>query len=447
MERIRRIFERETSYEPLEGGSERPDGEQIVHPRNTAFSWIDYTIFVLLGIAMLWAWNMFLAAAPYFQRRFESNDRILRNFQSAELSVSTVGSLGSMIVLTKMQARASYPKRIIASLGINIAAFALLALSTRLFLGVSAGVYFAFLMIVVLCASLATSLCQNGVFAYVSGFGHEEYTQGIMAGQGIAGVLPCIAQIVAVLSVSEHQSSDNGSQESSTSAFAYFLTATTVSAGTLVAFLYLLSRPSSKERLKQTLGSREDDSAPPLDERKSIPLTILFKKLFWLAFAVFLTFAITMIYPVYTQQILSVQKPDTASRLFQPASFIPLAFLFWNIGDLIGRILPAVPALSLTSQPRVLFFMSLARVAFIPMYHLCNLQGKGAAVNSDFFYLLVVQLLFGVSNGFVGSNCMMGFVEWVDPEEREAAGSFMSLCLVAGLATGSLLSFFAAGSA
>ena len=56
MERIRKIFERETSYEPLEGGSERPDGEQIVHPKHTDFSWIDYTIFVLLGIAMLWAW-------------------------------------------------------------------------------------------------------------------------------------------------------------------------------------------------------------------------------------------------------------------------------------------------------------------------------------------------------------------------------------------------------
>lgn len=446
MERIRKIFERETSYEPLEGGSERPDGEEIVHPKHTDFSWIDYTIFVLLGVAMLWAWNMFLAATPYFQRRFESNERILRNFQSAELSVSTIASLGSMIVLTKLQARASYPKRIVASLAINIGAFALLALSTRLFLGVSAGVYFAFMMTVVLCASLATALCQNGVFAYVSGFGHEEYTQGIMAGQGIAGVLPCIAQIVAVLSISDHESKNNGAQESSKSAFAYFMTATAVSAATLVAFLYLLSRPSSKERLKQTLGPSEDDTPAPLAERKSVPFMVLFRKLFWLAAAVFLTFCVTMMYPVYTQQILSLHNPDTASRLFQPACFIPLAFLFWNLGDLIGRILPAVPALSLTSRPRVLFILALSRIAFIPLYLLCNLQGKGAVISSDFFYLFIVQLFFGVTNGFVGSNCMMGFVEWVDPDEREAAGSFMSLCLVAGLATGSLLSFLAAGS-
>jgi equilibrative nucleoside transporter 1/2/3 len=390
---------------------------------------------------------MFLAAAPYFQRRFESNENLLRNFQSAELSVSTVGNLGSMIVLTKLQAKASYPKRIIASLGLNIVVFTFLAMSTRLFLGVSAGVYFSFLMIVVFTASLATALCQNGVFAYVSGFGHEEYTQGIMAGQGIAGVLPCIAQIVSVLSVSENKSKESGPQESSTSAFAYFLTATVISAVSLVAFLYLLSRDSSKHRVTQTLDASLSDSALLSDAgRRSVPLMRLFRKLFWLAGAVFLAFAVTMMYPVFTQQILSVRDPATAPRLFQPASFIPLAFLFWNIGDLIGRIIPAVPSLSLTSQPKLLFILSICRVLFIPLYMLCNIQGKGAKISSDVFYLLVVQLFFGISNGYIGSNCMMGFVEWVDQDEREAAGGFMSLCLVAGLTVGSFLSFFAAGS-
>jgi equilibrative nucleoside transporter 1/2/3 len=387
--------------------------------------------------------NMFLAAAPYFQRRFESSDRLLQNFQSSELVVSTVGSLGSIIILTRLQSNASYPKRIIASLGINIVVFTVLAMSTRLFLGVSAGAYFAFLMIAVFSTSLATALCQNGLFAYVSSFGREEYTQGIMVGQGIAGVLPCIAQIVSVLSVSESKSKANGPQESSTSAFAYFLTATIVSALTLAAFLYLLSRDNSKARMRIRLDTEED--ADVLSGSKSIPLTRMFKKLFWLAGAVFLAFAVTMMYPVFTAQIQSVRDPATAPRLFQPATFIPLAFLFWNTGDLLGRMLPAIPALSLTSKPRLLFILALSRVVFIPLYFLCNVKGKGASVNSDAFYLLVVQLLFGISNGYIGSSCMMGFVEWVDTDEREAAGGFMSLCLVVGLTVGSFLSFFVVG--
>jgi solute carrier family 29 (equilibrative nucleoside transporter), member 1/2/3 len=40
---------------------------------------------------------------------------------------------------------------------------------------------------------------------------------------------------------------------------------------------------------------------------------------------------------------------------------------------------------------------------------------------------------------------MMDFAEYVEAGEREAAGGFMAVNLVAGLMTGSLLSFGAAG--
>lgn len=40
---------------------------------------------------------------------------------------------------------------------------------------------------------------------------------------------------------------------------------------------------------------------------------------------------------------------------------------------------------------------------------------------------------------------MMGAAHWVEPDEREVAGGFMGLMLVAGLTVGSLLSFFIAG--
>lgn len=388
---------------------------------------------------------MFLAAGPYFQRRFQTDDWILANFQSAELSVSTIANLSSVLILSKLQVNASYPKRIMAALVINTVTFTLLAVSTRLFTHVSASVYFGFLIVMVFAASLATGLCQNGVFAYVSGFGQEQYTQGIMTGQAVAGVLPCIAQIVSVLSVSAQDLGHDVPEESSTSAFAYFLTATGVSVLALLAFLYLVSQQGSTTRPKRSADATED--AEESDEgagRKSVPLLTLLRKLFWLAAAVFLTFAVTMVFPVFTQEIESVRPPAGAPRLFEPSSFIPLAFLFWNTGDLVGRLLTGIPALRLTSRPKILFAFSVARVVFIPLYLLCNIRGRGAKVDSDVFYLVVVQLLFGVTNGYLGSSCMMGAVEWVDSDEREPAGGFMSLCLVAGLTVGSLLSFLVA---
>lgn len=458
MDRLRKLWQGEQSYEPIEDSThddDDPSQPTITTSKTPSFSWVDYTIFLLLGVSMLWAWNMFLAAGPYFQTRFTSNAWISDNFQAAEVSVSTVANLGSMLVLTKMQEGASYPKRIIVSLGINMVVFLLLALSTTVFRGVDAQGYFGFLLVMILATSLATGLCQNGIFAYVSGFGEARYTQGIMTGQAVAGVLPCIAQIVSVLSVSASDEDNHDLPTDDrppgppgappvrpTAALAYFLTATAIAVVTLFAFFFLLAR--HRKPAKTTDDSAVDPNEDH-DERKKVPLMTLFRKLFWLASAVFLTFAITMIFPVFTQRITSVRTPEDQPALLQPPSFIPLAFLFWNIGDLAGRMITAVPSLSLVLRPRLVFALSISRLVFVGLYHLCNVRGQGAVVKSDFFYLVVVQLLFGLSNGYLGSTCMIGASEWVDVEEREAAGGFMGLCLVAGLAVGSLASFFAAG--
>ena len=419
----------------------RPEEHQDVE--EMPFSWLDYAVFLLLGVAMLWAWNMFLAAGPYFQKRFKGDDWILRNFQPTELSVSTVVNLGCVALLANMQAKASYTRRIIVALVVNVAAFTLLAMSTRIATGVSPASYFGFLIFQVLVAAFATGMLQNGVFAYVSGFGREEYTQGIMTGQAVAGVAPCVVQIVSVLSAPDSSAVGDTVTESSSSALAYFLTATGISFATLLAFLHMAARKQRQHRYKRVADESAgvEPDAVPQSERPSVPLATLLAKTRWLASAVFLTFAITMIYPVFTQKIQSVRDIDSAPRLFQPSTFIPLAFLFWNAGDLTGRLLTAVPAIRVTSKPKLVLAMALSRLVFLPLYHLCNIDGNGAVVSSDIFYLVAVQFAFGLTNGFVGSTCMMGAVEYVDPDEREAAGGFMGLCLVAGLTAGSLLSF------
>jgi equilibrative nucleoside transporter 1/2/3 len=160
MDRIRRLWreeEEEQAYEPLENSiteADRQDATSTYDEGKPGFSWLEYGVFLLLGISMLWAWNMFLAAGPYFQHRFRDHDWISENFQAAELAVSTITNLASMLILTRMQAGASYPKRIISSLFINIVIFALLATSTVVDTGAEG--YFAFLMIMVFATSLAT---------------------------------------------------------------------------------------------------------------------------------------------------------------------------------------------------------------------------------------------------------------------------------------------------
>lgn len=55
MARVQGWFRRSPSYQPLLEDSEGQD-EQHVAAHGSVFSWIDYLVFMLVGVSMLWAW-------------------------------------------------------------------------------------------------------------------------------------------------------------------------------------------------------------------------------------------------------------------------------------------------------------------------------------------------------------------------------------------------------
>lgn len=61
MDRIKSMFGSKPDYEPLDNDAERDDDTSVqddlddVAPESP-FSWVECGIFLLLGIAMLWAW-------------------------------------------------------------------------------------------------------------------------------------------------------------------------------------------------------------------------------------------------------------------------------------------------------------------------------------------------------------------------------------------------------
>lgn len=235
--------------------------------------------------------------------------------------------------------------------------------------------------------------------------------------------------------------------EAGGAAFAYFLTAAAVSLAAALCFAPLARR---QNRLAESRAARlmsasltSVDEAERTARKAAVSLGKLLRDLFWPAAAVFLCFAVAMFFPVFSARVRSVSE-GSGAPLLQPAAFIPLAFFAWSLGDLLGRVATALPAVAtLRRRPRALFALAIARLAFLPLYLLCNVDGAGAAVESDLFYLVVVQLPFGLTTGLLAASCMMAAGEMVEEGEREAAGSFMGLCLVAGLTCGSLLSFTA----
>lgn len=70
MNRLRKLFDakQDVAYEPLSTSITTEDGvpdnaEPALPTRKQGtFSYVEYSIFLLLGVSMLWAWNMFLAS-------------------------------------------------------------------------------------------------------------------------------------------------------------------------------------------------------------------------------------------------------------------------------------------------------------------------------------------------------------------------------------------------
>lgn len=286
---------------------------------------------------------------------------------------------------------------------------------------------------------------QNGAFSWVNKFAPIN-TQAIMVGQGIAGVLPGVAQIMSILLVPSSEPSDSVGKDdlptvSPLSAFFYFITATIISVITYITIAALKRRHEAQiETPGDIIDTDVEEEMRDSEDDDEASFWNLLHKLRYVAFSIFFTFTVTMIFPVYTQAIVSVRPTGSQSRLFQPDVFIPLSFMIWNSGDLAGRVICAYPYFRAYS-PKLLASLSVCRLIFIPLYLMCNVKGQGAYFNSDLVYWLI-QIAFGMSNGWLGANSLMAAPSMVSKAEAGAAGGFMTMWLVGGLAAGSVLSFF-----
>lgn len=58
MDKAKQLLRGEPAYEPIHDVTqeEQPISEEQLGKNRRRFSWVEYGIFLLLGIAMLWAW-------------------------------------------------------------------------------------------------------------------------------------------------------------------------------------------------------------------------------------------------------------------------------------------------------------------------------------------------------------------------------------------------------
>lgn len=199
---------------------------------------LDYLSFVIIGVAQLYSYNSLLSAADYFYRRLDGENDLQNALQSSIVSVTTCTSLLTMLLLIRLQKNANYPFRLFSSLLLNVVSFLPLALACLLWTTGFGKTYFVFILVITFISATSTSLSQNATFSYTNEYDHEKslvYIQAVMTGQGLAGILPSLVEVVAVLSADKSEEKSSGKSE-----FVYFLASSGVSVLASILFWRLL---------------------------------------------------------------------------------------------------------------------------------------------------------------------------------------------------------------
>ncbi|KAI9338257.1 nucleoside transporter-domain-containing protein [Zopfochytrium polystomum] len=417
-------------------------------------AWTLWAAFLIVGVASRIGWNTWINARPFLHFRLAPSP-VLRDMSTGGIAACYFA--GNIIFLLGIFAarRQLLPRtRIVAGLSLSIlllvAGAALAALSHRL----SPAVLFSLSLLLVLLTSLAESLILAAL-GLVAEFRAPILAQAVSIGQGIAGLIPAVGSVALLVVVRRGTTTTSvgggvgGLDPDAGNAVKKFCASLVVTVAALVAFLLLVPTPRVRQALSTTTTTQSGDqdelitskrtlagalTAAASDHRrrprpaKASPLSVLAQIRLPVA-AVFLNFAVTYaLYPATTSTVETVDNGAVVSsngpgRVNDRNVFAALGFLVFNVGDILGKAAPALPAFYWTSDV-ALFAASLARLVFVPLLLLCNVGGGSATpaegvvvVLGDPVFLALVCLL-GATGGWLGSAAAM----WAPERARRRSG-------------------------
>ncbi|MBN3277582.1 S29A1 protein, partial [Polyodon spathula] len=388
--------------------------------------------------------------------------------------------------------------RIMGSLGVILLLFLVTAALVKIsILPLS---FFVLTMITIVCINSFGAILQGSLFG-LAGLLPASYTAPIMSGQGMAGTFAAIAMICAIASGSELQDSAFG--YFITACVVILLAIVSyITLPKMEFFLYYLNKNSSSmtssnddetklDLLKKAEHTNGADKKAVIsltdDLQPQVSVFEILKKIWVLALSVCFVFMVTIgSFPAVTvdvkstiagdsrwgapecriQQRSSTQRwprcgstvrkmtdcqehvsEDACSSLHslrrQGDYFIPVScFLLFNLCDWAGRSLTAI-CLWPGKDSWLLPIMVVARVVFVPLFMLCNVQPREnlpVLFSHDIWYI-IFMILFAFSNGYLASLCMCFGPKKVASHEAETTGAVMAFFLSLGLALGASVSF------
>ena len=165
------------------------------------------------------------------------------------------------------------------------------------------------------------------------------------------------------------------------------------------------------------------------------------------ALSLFFTYFCTLaIFPVWTSELVSATQCNTPSRIRNDL-FVPLSFVIFNGGDLVGRyISSAIEFECISNLSSKLVWASVARIfVFFCLFLSCearmNRYEGWMVVNND-LYSWSIQFMFAVTNGILTNIAFCYAPTLVEnrTKPQQVASAILNLALTLGLTVGSFFS-------
>ena len=230
---------------------------------------------------------------------------------------------------------------------------------------------------------------------------------GVLSGQGIGGILVALINI-ALLALGG---------DSVTAAFYCFLFSVLFLVGSFLALYYLTRTPlyqyyvlqQQQQQQPQTsettplLGGREGEDD---QETKSVSVLNILQQIRVEALTVLIIYIVTLgCFPALTVLVEATDQDQGGD--WEEKYFVPVCcFLFYNLGDYIGRLMVGTNFIPKITS-RMALICSVVRVAIIPCFMFCNLAPQERTLIDIYFpsdtVYIVLMFIFSISNGYLTS--------------------------------------------
>jgi equilibrative nucleoside transporter 1/2/3 len=437
---------------------------------------LNYVIFYWLGIGTLLPWNMFITVAAYWSYKFRTiedttdDDLVPTDLAPLACSMNTTGNgtapqenklqtawggylaAASMIPnVTFLLLNAAFghlfktQPRLIISLVLVILSFIFTSIMVYVDTDGWQNTFLTITLASVVFININAAIFQGGILGIAGRF-PPEYMGAVFGGQAIGGIFASGTNVV-VLALGAAPID---------AAFFCFIISVVFLITAFVAYA-ICSRtefykhysgeglPSDGEKSPEDSKLLSDTPEHKIKGGKVNPLATL-GKIWPYAVSVLLCFLVTLgCFPAITMHVRS-----TTCSSWTEIFFVPIAcFLLFNIGDYLGRFLAG-----LIQWPRpgklgayLCLIFSILRFSFIVLFIFCNVKPTGRSLTSVQFEsdaaYIIIMLLMSISNGYLGSMCMISAPQLSSSgEEAQTASSLMVALLGLGLGMGAFLSNF-----